>query len=293
VQQCLERGLDLDRFARRLSFFFVCTSDFLEEVAKFRAARRIWARLMRERFGAQDPESWKLRFHVQTSGHSLTAQSPENNVVRVALQALAAVLGGTQSLHTNAMDEALALPTERSARLALRTQQILAHETGITQVVDPLGGAYAIERMTLDLEAAVEREMKEVERLGGAIAAVTTGYYKRKIVESAVRWQREVDEMKRVIVGVNRFGENGAAPIRMHRVTGMMVAQQLRRLRGYKARRGEATGEQALARLEQGAEGRANLLPLIKAALRAKATLGEISDALRHVFGEYRAPFVS
>ncbi len=257
-------------------------------MAKFRAARRLWARLMRERFGAEDPRSWRLRFHTQTAGVTLTATQPENNVVRVALEALAAVLGGTQSLHANAMDEALSLPTVKAALLALRTQQILAHETGVSHTVDPVGGAYAVEALTGEVEAQAEAYLARIDRRGGTLKALETGYIQREIAREAYRHQREVEAGRRTIVGVNAFQEEGAAEVPITRIDPALEEKQVRRVQDVRRRRDARRAEGALQSLREGAEEGANLTPLVLEAARHRATLGEISDALRQVYGEFR-----
>jgi methylmalonyl-CoA mutase, N-terminal domain len=289
VEAAQRRGLDVDDFAGRLSFFFAAWSELFEEVAKFRAARRMWARLMRDRFGATNPRSMMCRFHVQTAGSSLTAQSVDNNVVRTTLQALAAVLGGTQSLHTNARDEALALPTEESARLALRTQQIIANEAGVTETPDPLAGSYYLESLTNDLEQAAQDYLDEIERLGGTLAAVEGGFQQRAIQEAAYRVQREIETGERIVVGVNRYqdGEDGAAPP-LQRIDPAAEQAQAERVRRFRAERDEAAWDGAMATLDATARSDANLVPAIIDAVKAHATLGEISDRLRVAFGEHR-----
>jgi methylmalonyl-CoA mutase N-terminal domain/subunit len=293
VEAALAAGLEIDAFAPRLSFFFACHAHFFEEIAKFRAARRLWARITRERFGARDPSSWKLRFHTQTAGSTLAAQQPQNNVVRVTLQALAAVLGGTQSLHCNALDEALALPTEATAELALRTQQIIAYESGAPDTVDPLGGAYFVERLTDDLEARAEALLAEVEGLGGGLRAVETGFFARQIEESAYRFQRGVEEGAKTVVGVNRFqraqsGADGAPSAQLLRVDPAARERQSRRLDDLRRRRDAGRTTAALDRLRGCAAGADNVLPALVECARAQATLGEMADALRAVFGEHR-----
>jgi methylmalonyl-CoA mutase N-terminal domain/subunit len=288
VQAAVDAGLDVDDFAGRLSFFFNAHNDLLEEVAKFRAARRMWAGIMPERFGARAPESCALRFHAQTSGVSLTAQQPENNVVRVTVQALAAVLGGAQSLHTNAMDEALALPTEHAVRVALRTQQILAHESGVAGTADPLGGSYAIESLTNRLEAEAMQLVERIDGLGGMVAAIETGFVQREIQESAWKLQRGIETGAQVVVGVNCYREEEGTKIPIHRADPGLEQAQVERLRAFRARRAEAPVREALAALRGAAESTANLMPPIVDAVDRGATLGEISDVLRSVFGEYR-----
>jgi methylmalonyl-CoA mutase, N-terminal domain len=286
-------GLDPGRVGGRVSFFFACHSDFLEEVAKFRAARRLWARLMKERLGVDDPRAQQLRFHVQTGGVTLTAQQPDNNVVRVALQALAAVLGGCQSLHTNGKDEALALPTEGSARLALRTQQVIAFESGVAGVVDPLGGSYAVEAMTEGLEKEARALIERIEERGGALRAIERGEIQKEIQESAYRFQREVEAGERVVVGVNRFEEEGeSAPTDILRIDPELERAQVARVRALRARRPDGPWRAALEALETRARGRGPLMPAIVEAVLAWATVGEIAHRLRAVFGEHRETLV-
>ncbi|MFK0210140.1 methylmalonyl-CoA mutase [Streptomyces sp. NPDC090298] len=287
VRTAVAAGMDVDDFAPRLSFFFVARTTILEEVAKFRAARRIWARVMRERFGAENPKSLMLRFHTQTAGVQLTAQQPEVNLVRVAVQGLAAVLGGTQSLHTNSFDEALALPTERSARLALRTQQVLAHETDVTATVDPFAGSYVVESLTDDVEAAALELMGRIEEMGGAVAAIERGYQKDEIERSAYRIARETDSGERVVVGVNRYAMDVEEPYEPLRVDPAIEARQAERLARLRAGRDGAAVDAALAALRAAAEGTDNVLYPMKEALRARATVGEVCDALRAVWGTY------
>ncbi|MEK9518994.1 methylmalonyl-CoA mutase family protein [Streptomyces venezuelae] len=287
VRTAVAAGMDVDDFAPRLSFFFVARTTILEEVAKFRAARRIWARLMREEFGARNPRSLTLRFHTQTAGVQLTAQQPEVNLVRVAVQGLAAVLGGTQSLHTNSFDEAIALPTDTSARLALRTQQVLAYETDVTATVDPFAGSYVVERMTDDIETAVLELMERVEHMGGAVGAIERGFQKGEIERSAYRVARETDSGERVVVGVNRFTVDAEEPYEPLRVDPEIEAQQAARLAALRAGRDGAAVDAALAELRRAAAGTDNVLPPMKEALRARATVGEVCDALRQVWGTY------
>jgi methylmalonyl-CoA mutase N-terminal domain/subunit len=288
VQAAIGAGLSVDEFAPRLSFFFACHMNVFEEIAKFRAARRMWARIMTERFGAKDPRSAMLRFHTQTGGATLTAQQPENNVVRTAYEALAAVLGGTQSLHTNSFDEALALPTEHAAKIALRTQQILAFETGVTDTADPLAGSYFLESLTNELEERASVYLDKVDGMGGAVAAIEAGFYQDEIHESAFRIQRGIESGERVVVGVNRYQDPDERSVEIQRIGEEEVARQVERVRALRARRDRAAVEAALSEVEAAAGGTANLLPPMKRALRAHATLGEVSDALRAVFGEYR-----
>lgn len=293
VRAARTAGLDPNDFGKRLSFFFACHSDLIEEVAKFRCARRLWARLMMERFDVTEPKAQQCRFHVQTGGVTLTAQQPDNNVVRVALQALAAVLGGTQSLHTNARDEALALPTEDSARLALRTQQIIAHESGVTATVDPLGGSYAVEATTDHLEQEAVRILDRIESRGGALKAIERGEIQREIQESAFRHQREVEAEERVIVGVNRFQlADEVPPTNILRIDPEVERTQVDRLRALRARREKTPWSAALAALESAARSQDNLMPALVDAVLAWATVGEIAGRLRQVFGEHRETLV-
>jgi methylmalonyl-CoA mutase N-terminal domain/subunit len=292
VQAAIDAGLDINRFGQRLSFFFNAHNDFLEEIAKFRAARRLWARIMRDRFGATSPRAQQLRFHTQTAGSTLTAQQPDNNIVRVSLQALAAVLGGTQSLHCNGRDEALALPTEESARIALRTQQIIAHETGVANTVDPVGGSIVIEKLTDDIEHAAEDLLARIGRMGGTLAAIEAGFIQREIQESAYRAQVAIDAGDAAVVGVNKYVEkdrdNGSrsAPA-VFRVDPEGERRQVERVQAARARRNAAACEGALAGVSQAARDGANLVPAIVRAVEAYATLGEISDAMRVVFGVF------
>ena len=287
VQAALDTGLDVDDFAPRLSFFFNAHNDLLEEIAKFRAARRLWAHIMHERFAAKDPKSCTLRFHTQTAGSMLTAQQPENNVVRVTLQALAAVLGGTQSLHTNSRDEALSLPTEESVEIALRTQQIIAHESGVADSVDPLAGSYLIERWTDEIERRASDYIEKIDGLGGALRAIEAGYVQRQIQESAYRWQRAVDRGEQIIVGVNRFRAEEELELDLLRVDPAVGESQAARLEGLRARRDAEAVAVALARLKAMAQGDGNVMPPILEAVEAYATLGEICGVMREVFGEY------
>lgn len=289
VQTALEAGLPVDDFAPRLSFFFNVHNDFLEEVAKFRAARRMWAKTMRERFKAQKADSWKMRFHCQTAGSTLTAQQPQNNIVRVALQALAAVLGGAQSLHTNSWDEALALPAEEAVRLALRTQQIIAYESGVVHTADPLGGSYALEALTDELERKAGDYIAEIEARGGVLKAIEQGYIQREIQESAYRYQRAVEQGEVAVVGVNRFSSSEAERSdKLLKVDPALARKQREKLARVKERRDGQRVKTALAQLQEAARGEANLMPLILEAVKACATLGEISERWREVFGVYR-----
>ncbi|MEU0397898.1 methylmalonyl-CoA mutase family protein [Streptomyces sp. NPDC006208] len=287
VRTAVAAGMDVDDFAPRLSFFFVSRTTILEEVAKFRAARRIWARVMKEEFGARDPKSLMLRFHTQTAGVQLTAQQPEVNLVRVAVQGLAAVLGGTQSLHTNSFDEAIALPTDKSARLALRTQQVLAYETDVTATVDPFAGSYVVEKMTDDVEAAALALMERVEDIGGAVDAIERGFQKYEIERSAYRIAQETDSGERVVVGVNRFTLDAEEPYEPLRVDPAIEAQQAERLAKLRAERDQAAVDAALAALRKAAKGTDNVLFPMKDALKARATVGEVCNALREVWGTY------
>ncbi len=288
VRAAIDAGLEVDAFGPRLSFFFACHMDFFEEVAKFRAARRMWSRIMTEDFGATDPRSAMLRFHTQTGGATLTAQQPENNIVRTALEALAAVLGGTQSLHTNSFDEALSLPTERAAKIALRTQQVIAYESGVVNTVDPLGGSYLVEAMTGEIEAHAGEYLDRIEDMGGAVAAIEAGWIQDEIHEAAFRIQRGVESGDRVVVGVNRFVEDREEPVELHRLDEAVVRAQVERVRALRERRDGGAVDRALKEVEEAARGTDNLLYPMRQALRARATLGEVSDALRRAFGEYR-----
>jgi len=288
VRAALDKGLDVDEFAPRLSFFFNAHNHFFEEIAKFRAARRMWARIMKERFGAKDPRSLQLRFHTQTGGSTLTAQQPDNNIVRVALQALAAVLGGTQSLHTNARDEALALPTEESARIALRTQQIIAYETGVADTVDPLGGSFYVEALTDKIEEEAVKYIEKIDEMGGAVAAVEQGFMQREIHRAALETQRRIESGEEVVVGVNRFRMEEEPEPQLLRVDPSLAKRQIERLKDLRSRRDAGKVEESLAALKRAAEGTDNLMPYILDAVRAYATVGEICHALREVFGEYQ-----
>jgi methylmalonyl-CoA mutase N-terminal domain/subunit len=291
VEAATRAGLDVDAFAGRLSFFFNAHNNLLEEVAKFRAARRLWARIMKERFHAKDPRSMMLRFHTQTAGSMLTAQQPENNVVRVTIQALAAVLGGTQSLHTNSRDEALGLPTEDSVRVALRTQQILANESGVADVIDPLGGSWAVEAMTDEIEGKAQVYLSKIDELGGMVQAISKGYVQREIQDAAYAWQRQVEAKEQVVVGVNAFKAEDP-PVPVMKVDPALEASQVESLKRFRAERNNLAAKQAVDAVRSAARGKENLMPHIVAAVRAEATLGEISDALRDVFGEYRETVV-
>jgi len=288
VQAALDRGLNIDAFAPRISFFFDTHNNFLEEIAKFRAARRIWAKLMKERFRAQNPRSWMLRFHAQTAGSSLTAQQPDNNIIRVTIQALAAILGGAQSLHTNSKDEALAIPTADAARLALRTQQIIACESGITNTVDPVGGSYAIEAMTDQTERDVTQYLERIEQMGGMLQAIESGWIQNQIHESAYAYQQSIEKKERIIVGVNDFRVDERQKIPIHSSDPDLETAQIEAVRRIRSERDKHSACAALERLEEAARSSANLMPLITEAVEAYATVGEISDAFRRVHKEYQ-----
>jgi methylmalonyl-CoA mutase, N-terminal domain len=287
VQAALDAGLEVDAFAPRLSFFFACHMNVFEEIAKFRAARRMWARIMAERFGAKAPNSLMLRFHTQTGGATLTAQQPQNNIVRTALEAMSAVLGGTQSLHTNSFDEALALPTEHAAKIALRTQQVIGHETGVTHTVDPLGGSYYVESLTDEIERRAAGYLERIDRLGGAVEAIEAGFYQDEIAEAAFRIQQGIESGERVVVGVNRFEDPDERPVEIQRIGEEEVTRQVARVRELRASRDRAAVDGGLQAVETAARGTGNLLRPMKEALRSRATLGEVSGVLRTVFGEY------
>ena len=290
VEAAIAAGLDVNGFGRRLSFFFNAHNDFLEEIAKYRAARRLWARLMRDRFGATEPKAQQLRFHTQTAGSSLTAQQPDNNIVRVSLQAVAAVLGGTQSLHCNGRDEALGLPTETAAQIALRTQQIIAAETGVTNTVDPVGGAWAVEEATDRIEAEAVALLGQIDERGGALPAIETGFIQREIQESAYRAQQAIDGGQSIVVGVNRYvdEETGESPIEVLRITPEIEREQSARVGALRAARDADACQAAIDSVTRAARDETNLVPPVIAAVEARATVGEIADALRDVFGEYR-----
>jgi methylmalonyl-CoA mutase N-terminal domain/subunit len=288
VQAAIDAGMSVDSFASRLAFFFNAHNTFLEEVAKFRAARRLWARIMRERFRARDPRSWMLRFHTQTAGSSLTAQQPDNNIVRVTVQALAAVLGGTQSLHTNSRDEALSLPTEDSVRIALRTQQVLAHESGVGDTVDPLGGSYCVEAMTSLLERQAEEYIEKIDRMGGVVSAIDRGFVQKEIQDAAFRYQQEIERKDQIIVGMNEFTIRESKPTSLLTVDPKIEKAQRQRLAALRKKRDSRAVRDALSVLENSCRGRENLMPPVLAAVKARATLGEISDVMRGVFGTFR-----
>ena len=288
VEAALQARLKIDDFAPRISFFFNSHNNLLEEIAKFRAARRLWARIMRERFGARDPRSQMLRFHTQTAGSSLTAQQPENNIVRTTIQALAAVLGGTQSLHTNSMDEALALPTEQAARIALRTQQVIANESGVADTVDPLAGSYAIEQLTDEIENRTQEYLQKIDSMGGMLRAIESGYVQREIQESAYRYQRAIETEDAIVVGVNKYQVAEETPIPILTVDPAVEQAQIERVRAVRASRDVAAAEKTLAKLEEAAHGTENLLPRILDCVESQVTVGEIGNRLRQVWGEYR-----
>jgi methylmalonyl-CoA mutase N-terminal domain/subunit len=292
VVAAIQAGLDVDEFAPRLSFFFNAHNNFLEEVAKFRAARRMWARIMREHFKARNPKSWMLRFHTQTAGSTLTAQQPENNIVRTAIQALAAVMGGTQSLHTNSYDEALALPTEQAARIALRTQQVIADESGAAQTIDPLAGSYYIESLTNEIEKRAAEYLGKIEVMGGMLMAIERGFVQQEIQNAAYESQQAVDRGESVVVGVNRFEVEDERPIPIQKIDSTLEPKQIERVRALRARRDPGPWKAALQGVEDAARAGDNVMPKIVAAVEACATVGEISDAMRRVFGEYREAVV-
>lgn len=288
VQAALEAGLDVDTFGPRLSFFFNAHLDFLEEIAKYRAARRLWAEIMKERFKAKNPKSMMIRFHTQTAGCTLTAQQPKNNIVRVAFQALSAVLGGTQSLHTNSMDEALCLPSEEAVQIALRSQQLIAYETGVADTVDPLAGSYYVEDLTREIYKRAETYIQQIDEMGGAVEAIEKGFIQREIQDSAYKYQREIEREERIVVGLNRFRVEEKKPTNLLRVDPSVRVSQVESLKKLKSERDSARVEKSLTGLKQVAQGKENLMPLILEAVRGYATLGEICDVLREVFGEYQ-----
>jgi methylmalonyl-CoA mutase, N-terminal domain len=292
VEAAVHAGLDVDKFAPRLSFFFNAHSNFLEEVAKFRAARRMWAKIMRDQFKAKNPRSWMLRFHTQTAGSTLTAQQPENNIVRTAIQAMAAVLGGTQSLHTNSFDEALALPTEQSARIALRTQQIIAYESGAPQTIDPLAGSYYIESLTNEIEKRASEYLDKIEAMGGMLKAIERGYVQQEIQKAAYEYQQAVDRHEAIVVGVNQFQMDDEKAVPLQRIDEALERKQVERLRALRAKRDSGPWQSAVKAVEDTARSGDNLIPRILAAVEANATVGEISDAMRKVYGEYREAVV-
>jgi methylmalonyl-CoA mutase N-terminal domain/subunit len=292
VEAALGKGLELDSFAPRLAFFFGCHNDLFEEVAKFRAARRLWARIMSDRFNSKSERSMKLRFHTQTAGCSLLAQQPENNITRVAIQALAAVLGGTQSLHTNSMDEAHALPTEKAVRIALRTQQIIAHESGVANTIDPLAGSYYIEWLTNEIEEAALKYIEKIDGMGGMLKAIEKGYVQREIAESAYTYQKDIERHEKIIVGLNKYKDSEPATIEILRINPEIEEKQKANLARLKRERDNKGVETSMAALRRTADGENNLFPAVLDAVKVYATLGEICTELRDVFGEYRAPTV-
>jgi methylmalonyl-CoA mutase, N-terminal domain len=292
VEAAVRAGLDVDKFAPRLSFFFNAHSNFLEEVAKFRAARRMWAKIMRDRFKAKNARSWMLRFHTQTAGSTLTAQQPENNIVRTAIQAMAAVLGGTQSLHTNSFDEALALPTEQSARIALRTQQIIAYESGAPQTIDPLAGSYYIESLTNEIGKRASEYLDKIEAMGGMLKAIERGYVQQEIQKAAYEYQQAVDRQEAIVVGVNQFQMDDEKAVPLQRIDEALERKQVERLRALRTKRDPAPWQAAIKAVEDTARSGENVMPRILAAVEANATVGEISDAMRKVYGEYREAVV-
>ncbi|MBS3819311.1 methylmalonyl-CoA mutase family protein [bacterium] len=289
VEWALERGLNVDDFAPRLSFFFNAHNDFFEEIAKYRAARKIWAEVMKERFGAKNPRSWLLRFHTQTSGVSLMAQQPNNNIIRVALQGLSAVLGGTQSLHTNSLDETYALPSQEAVTIALRTQQIIAHESGVINTIDPLGGSYFVEKLTREMEEKAKEYIKKIDEMGGMVKAVEMGFPQKEIADSAYRYQREVEKKEKIIVGVNAF-ESEHEPIPLLRIDESVANQHLSRLKKVRETRNQNQVKQNLDDLKKAARNEENLMPFILNSVKSYATLGEITDSLKEIYGEYQEP---
>jgi methylmalonyl-CoA mutase, N-terminal domain len=292
VEAAIRAGLDVDKFAPRLSFFFNAHSNFLEEVSKFRVARRMWAKIMRDRFQAKNPKSWMLRFHTQTAGSTLTAQQPENNIVRTAIQAMAAVMGGTQSLHTNSFDEALALPTETSARIALRTQQVIAYESGAPQTVDPLAGSYYVESLTNEIEKRANEYLEKVDAMGGMLKAIERGYVQQEIQNAAYEYQQAVDHQQAIVVGVNRFHIDGEKAVPIQRIDPALEPRQVERLRAVRAKRDPQKWQAAIKAVEDTARSGDNLMPRILAAVEAYGTVGEIADAMRKVYGEYKEAVV-
>ena len=288
IQTCIDRGLKIDKFAPRLSFFFCCTSEFLEEIAKFRVARRIYAKILKERFHARDPKSLQLKFHVQTSGESLTAQQPDNNIVRVAIQSMAAVLGGCQSLHTNSKDEALALPTEAAVKIALRTQQVVGHESGITKTADPMAGSYYVEYLTDTIEDEVNKYLKKIDRMGGSLAGIERGFFQSEIRQNAYRLKQEIDKDERIIVGVNKFTDTTEQKQEIMKIDSSIQDKQVQNLRELRNTRDNKKAENALSKMKSASEKDENLIPYILESVRSYATLGEISNTFREVFGIYQ-----
>ena len=288
IETCLAQGLKIDDFAPRLSFFFCCTIEFFEEIAKFRVARKVYAKILKERFHAKNQKSLQLKFHTQTSGESLTAQQPDNNIVRVAMQTMAAVLGGTQSLHTNSRDEALALPTEESAKIALRTQQIVAHESGITKTVDPMAGSHYLEELCDEIEEQTWKYLKKIDKMGGSLRAIEKGFFQAEIRQNAYRLKKEVDDDSRVLVGVNKFADEQEARQKLLRIDDSLGRKQEKAIKALRKSRDSKKTSRALSKLQSAAETDDNLMPLILNSVKAYATTGEISNTLREVFGEYR-----
>ena len=288
IQTCIDRGLKIDDFAPRLSFFFCCTIEFFEEVAKFRTARKVYAKILKERFHAKDPKSLQLKFHTQTSGESLTAQQPDNNIVRVGIQAMAAVLGGTQSLHTNSKDEALALPTEEAAKIALRTQQIIGYESGITKTVDPMAGSHYLEYLCDEIEEQTWNYLKKIDKMGGALKAIEKGFFQSEIRQNAYRLKKEVDSEERVLVGVNKFDEKSQGKQNLLRIDDSLGKRQEKAIKQLRNSRDDRKTQSALSKMQNAAEADKNLMPFILDAVEAYATTGEISNTFREVFGQYR-----
>ena len=288
IETCLAQGLKIDDFAPRLSFFFCCTIEFFEEIAKFRVARKVYAKILKERFHAKNQKSLQLKFHTQTSGESLTAQQPDNNIVRVAMQTMASVLGGTQSLHTNSRDEALALPTEESAKIALRTQQIVAHESGITKTVDPMGGSHYLEELCDEIEEQTWKYLKRIDKMGGSLKAIDKGFFQAEIRQNAYRLKKEVDDNSRILVGVNKFADEIEAKQKLLRIDDSLGRKQEKAIKALRKSRDNKKTDRALSKLQSAADTDENLMPLILNSVKAYATTGEISNTLREVFGEYR-----
>jgi methylmalonyl-CoA mutase N-terminal domain/subunit len=292
VKAAVEAGLNVNDFAPRLSFFFACHNNFLEEVAKFRAARRMWAKIMRERFGATSPKALMLRFHTQTGGSTLTAQQPQNNIVRTALQAMSAVLGGTQSLHTNSFDEALALPTEDSARIALRTQQIIGYESGVTAAIDPLAGSYYVEQLTNEIENRASEYIGKIDTIGGMLKAIEQGFVQQEIQNAAYEFQKSVDSKEQILVGVNAFAVDHEKPVSLQKIDPELERRQVERLRAFRVKRDQEKTSAAVRKVDETARAGGNLMPVIVDAVESNATIGEICDAMRAVFGEYKEVMV-
>jgi methylmalonyl-CoA mutase N-terminal domain/subunit len=292
VQAAVDAGLDVNQFAPRLSFFFACHNNFLEEIAKFRAARRMWAKIMRDRFGATSPKALMLRFHTQTGGSTLTAQQPQNNIVRTALQGLAAVLGGTQSLHTNSFDEALALPTEDSARIALRTQQIIGYESGVTAAIDPMAGSYYVETLTNEIEKLAAEYIGKIDTMGGMLKAIERGFVQQEIQNASYEFQKSVDSKEQVLVGVNAFHVEHEKPVTLQKIDPELERRQVERLRAFRAKRDQKKTTEAVRKVDETARNGENLMPVIVEAVESGATVGEICDSMRKVFGEYKEVMV-